>query len=136
MRSVIHLVIKCGFDYFANRKYSIDDVNSTYINNFLKEQKESQLPNGLKFIKEVIEEKFCLSDFDKYKETSSYYRVRVNELVERFKIEYGGKKTTLETQLRQIGILSSRKKLHGNRSTFIVYEIYPPKIKVEFQKYF
>lgn len=122
--------IKAAFDWFANRVYSVDSVNEIFVNNYQKEQKLAHLPNGLKFIKEFIEEN--LED-TKYEKGDPFYRFKSSDLVKQFFDKYGGRRTTLVTQLKNIGLNIVQKKLKGGYTTS-VYEIFPPDIEIKFQE--
>jgi hypothetical protein len=49
---------KSAFEFFAERKYEVKNVLKAYTTQYKLEQKEVNLPNGIKFIKELIEHKF------------------------------------------------------------------------------
>lgn len=58
---------KNAFEYFANRKYKLEDVMTCYTNDYKKEQIQSCLPNGLKFLKEITDNNFNGLSFDETK---------------------------------------------------------------------
>lgn len=45
-----------AFEFFANRKYEMSNVYTCYETQFKLEQKQLNLPNGLKFIKDFVED--------------------------------------------------------------------------------
>ena len=60
---------KNAFEFFASRKYDMKSAYECYDTQFKKEQKQANLPNGLKYLKEVIESDFrgLTMDGDKVK---------------------------------------------------------------------
>lgn len=66
-------VLKAAFDYFASRKYNELDIMTAFETQYKNEQKEFNLNNSVKFIKEFIEdteekEKIRMSTTDLYTE--------------------------------------------------------------------
>jgi len=107
---------KNAFEYFATRKYDARNAHRCYETQYKIEQKETNLPNGLKFMKEFVENEFGthsdgLIDFDGD-------RVRVKDLNYKYKLwcENIGVKYhagTFKSQLRKIGLVDEAKRHTG-----------------------
>ena len=50
--------MRCAFEYMAERKYDVRNTMVVYDTKYKQEQKQSNLPKGVKFMKEWIEGKF------------------------------------------------------------------------------
>lgn len=92
---------KASFEFFATRKYKLENVLKSYDTKYKMEQKEHNLPNGIKFIKQFIEEDFmdCYVVNNKIKSSdlSNYYKQWCCD--QGIKFHLG----TFKTQIKRIG---------------------------------
>ena len=121
--------IVASFHYLKNYKYDKELVTHNFETLANKSEKISQMPTGLKFITEVIEESFREIDFEKESPSSHNFRFPWTTLNDRFKREYNSRHETLKRQLDDIGIKVQTFKQHreGNHPLKGVC-LYPPHI--------
>ena len=122
---------KNAFEFFATRKYELKNVYCCFETKFKKQQKELNLPNGIKFIKEIVEDNFngilMKNGKIKSKFLGAYFK------------EYcftGGFKFNLnsfKTQLKKIGIESKTMRYDG--STAKCYCLNIEKLQINFSEY-
>lgn len=124
--------IKSSFEYFADRKYDVMNVISAYDTAYKREQKQLNLPLGIQYIKELIEDNFmCIPhDNNKIKATTLHaeYKAWCNDNGCRFNIK------AFKTQIQRIGVLAP-KCCKVNGVVFKGYEIDPEKIEVAFGEF-
>lgn len=95
--------LKNAFEYFATREYNEKNVMNAYTTNYKKEQKNANLPNGIKFILDFVNKEFNKIEDKDIKITSETlkdkYRLYCADIGMKYHIN------TLNTQIRKIGIL-------------------------------
>ena len=93
---------KNAFEFFATREYDRRNAFVCYETAFKKEQKQLNLPNGLKFLKEFVESVFAGVEFDgdkvKAKDLSDAYKNWCDNSGVKFHLG------TFKTQLKKIDI--------------------------------
>ena len=95
--------LKNAFEYFATREYDEKNVMNAYTTNYKKEQKDANLPNGIKFILDFVNKELGEIKDKDIKITSETlkdkYRLYCADIGMKYHIN------TLNTQIRKIGIL-------------------------------
>ena len=122
---------KNAFEYFATRKYEIRNVYECYNTQFKKEQKESNIPNGLKFLKEIIEDDFegLTMDGDKIKakDLGVSFKEWCSDGGIRFNIG------TFKTQLKKLDIIDKSLRINGSKAK--CYELNKETLKKAFSDF-
>jgi hypothetical protein len=109
---------KNAFEFFANRKYKLDNVRKCYNNKYKTEQKLMNMCTGLRFIKDIIENNFHGIPMDEYK-------IKSIVLDAKYKMWCINKGSTynanaLKTQLKHVDIDSKTRRYFGT-STHCYY---------------
>jgi hypothetical protein len=94
--------LKSAFEFFRNRKYEDKNVRNAYTTNYKKEQKNINLPSGIKFILHFVKKRF-----KKIEDVT--HRIKSSTLKQSYKrfCESKGSRyhlNTLNTQIKKIGI--------------------------------
>jgi hypothetical protein len=108
-----------AFEFFATREYTSKSVFNCYNTKFKTEQKELNLPNGLKFMKEMAETSFefvdRVDDKIKVKDLNNTYRTWCEDNGVNFKV------STFKTQLRKLGIMDKTVKFEGKNTKCYIF---------------
>ena len=130
--------MKSAFDFFSNYEYDERTVMTAYKTSFKKEQKNINLPLGIKFIIDLIKNN---DDYDFYIENiNKDYRIPISEFKQLYKIFCSSMSssnkynyTTLKTQLKKINITTKRYRIDGKLQT--QYNINPHVINETLKNY-
>lgn len=129
--------LKNAFEYFSIRKYDEKNVMNAYTTQYKKEQKDSNLPNGIKFILEYICKAIPQIEDKDIKITSDKIKNKYKD----FCIDRGIKYHlgTLNTQIKKIGILEPTqlnvKSEDGTTIKKFCYKINTFKLQEEMKRY-
>lgn len=119
---------KNAFEFFATRKYEIRNAYECYDTKFKKEQKQSNLPNGLKYLRELIEDSFgdLMMDGDKVKAKvlGDHFRDWCSSNGIRFNIG------TFKTQLKKLDIIDKSVRFNGVKAK--CYTLNKDELEVKF----
>jgi len=112
--------VRCSFEYFATRSYNEIDVMTAYKTKYKTEQKMSNLPKGIKFMIDYIE-----NEYDEISNEDDY--ISAKALCDRYRgwcDESGSKynKCSLLTQLKHIGI-DEPKRIKRGADRVLMYKI-------------
>ncbi len=104
---------KASFEFFAERKYDVENVIKSYSNKYKKEQQISNMPNGIKFLKHIVE-----SDYENIKEKRGF--IGVKEFQQNYKewcVENGCKyhAGSFKVQLKKLDLEPKRSQENGER---------------------
>lgn len=129
--------LKSSFEYFATRKYNEKNVMNSYTTQYKKEQKDANLPNGIKFILNFVQKQFHKIEDKDIKITSE----TLKDKYKNYCLDYGIKYhiNTLNTQIRKIGILEPKqvnfKYENGTNKKKFCYKINTLKLQNEMKKF-
>ncbi len=130
------LFLKSAFEYFCNREYEEKNVMNAYTTQYKKEQKDANLPSGIKFIINFVKSKFdCIED--------KTIKVMSSTIKDSYKTycENRGQKyhiSTLNTQIRKIGIEKPKQyniKVDNERAKKFCYIINTYKLQEEMKRF-
>lgn len=122
--------ITASFHFFKHYKYDRDLVSINFETDANVAEKINQMPTGLKFIVDEIEEAFKDVDFIKEGPDSPLFRFPFAALNEKFKKEFNSRQETLKRQLEDIGIKEAVYRSHRNGSNAMrCVVLYPPTIQ-------
>ena len=129
--------LKNAFEYFAIRKYDEKNVMNSYTTQYKKEQKDANLPNGIKFILDFVNKEFDKIEDKDIKITSEIlkdkYKLYCGDIGLKYHIN------TLNTQIRKIGILEPKqfnfKYNDGSNKKKFCYKINTWKIQEEMKRF-
>lgn len=120
---------KAAFEYFANRKYNKGNARKCYTNDYKQSQKLHNLPSGIRFIIDFLEEKFNNVVLSNLKPADC--RIAVSEL----RSEYPGNIQTLATQLRKLGFEARKLRCSGYPNPVKCFDLPPAIVENSLQKY-
>ena len=129
--------LKNAFEYFATRKYNEKNVMNSYTTQYKKEQKDANLPNGIKFILDFVNKEFNKIEDKDIKITSETLKDRYKLYCADIGMKYHV--NTLNTQIRKIGI-SEPKQLRfkyddGSSKKKFCYKINTWKLQEEMRRF-
>ena len=111
---------KNAFEYFAIREYDIKNAYLCYENKFKTEQKQLNLPNGLKYLKDIVEDGFKGLEMDgdkiKAKTLSESYREWCGNSGVKFSLG------ALKTQLKKLDIVDKSVRFDGVKTKCYVLD--------------
>ena len=111
---------KNAFEYFATREYDVKNAYLCYENKFKTEQKQLNLPNGLKYLKEIAEEGFKGLEMDddkiKAKTLSESYKEWCSDNGVKFSLG------ALKTQLKKLDIVDKSIRFNGVKAKCYVLD--------------
>ena len=120
-----------AFEYFATRKYNVRNAFECYVTKFKLEQKQLNLPNGLKFVKELVENDFenisRVGDKIRAKDLGNKYREWCSESGVRFHLG------TFKTQLKKLDIVDTSLRFNGAKAK--CYTINKDILKTKFREH-
>lgn len=96
--------LKCAFDYFANRKYDLKNVYKSYETDYRQEQKNTNLPIGIRFMINYFEEKYDKLINEDINIQSTLLRADLKQYCKDEGSSYSFK--GFKTQVKKIGISS------------------------------
>ncbi|MFW9930120.1 MAG: primase-helicase family protein [Candidatus Thorarchaeota archaeon] len=102
--------LKCAFEYLANYKYDDFTVRRPYNTQYKKDQKRANLPNGIKFIIDYIE-----NEYEDGIVSSVYFKNKYKEYCTDQGIKYN--LNTLWTQIKKIKV-DKPKKRYKNKNQY------------------
>jgi len=122
---------KNAFEFFATREYNIRNAYECYNTTYKKQQKEMNIPNGLKFMKELVENHFetVAMDDDKVKAKTLGEAFRVWCVDNGVKYHLG----TFKTQLKKLEIEDSSIRYEGVKAK--CYTLATNDLKRRFSEY-
>ena len=128
--------LKSAFEYFCERKYEEKNVMNAYTTNYKKEQKDANLPNGIKFLLNFVKRKFEKIEDKKIKITTN----AVKEIYKKYCEDTGQKYniSTLNTQIRKVGIEKPKPynvKIEGESVKKFCYVINTYKLQEEMRRF-
>lgn len=115
-----------AFTYFANREYDEINVRTTFETDYKREQKQANLPNGIKFLIDWIEESYEKVTDQDFKVKSTVLREAYASYCEVTGVKYHLK--TMQTQLEKLNI-NKPKKLRVEGVTTMVYVLNLKKLQ-------
>jgi len=132
--------LKCAFEFLAERKYTDKSVRRYYPTKYKTEQKLSNLPNGIKFIKSYIESKFTEKDLKIEISKKNMTKIPASYIKTKYKswCEDNGSKynmQTLKTQLKKIDIGEPRRLRFEGGKGCLCYLIHPKDIENKIQNH-
>lgn len=129
--------LKNAFEYFATRKYDEKNVMNSYTTQYKKEQKDANLPNGIKFILDFVNKEFDKIEDKDIKITSETLKDKYKLYCADIGIKYHI--NTLNTQIRKIGILEPKqlnfKDKNGISKKKFCYKINTWKLQEEMKRF-
>jgi hypothetical protein len=129
--------LKNAFEYFATRKYDEKNVMNSYTTQYKKEQKDANLPNGIKFILDFVNKEFDKIEDKDIKITSETLKDKYKLYCADIGIKYHI--NTLNTQIRKIGILEPKqlnfKYNDGSNRKKFCYKINTWKMQEEMKRF-
>ena len=129
--------LKNAFEYFATRKYDEKNVMISYTTQYKKEQKDANLPNGIKFILDFVNKEFDKIEDKDIKITSETLKDKYKLYCADIGIKYHI--NTLNTQIRKIGILEPKqvnfKGENGISKKKFCYKINTWKLQEEMRRF-
>lgn len=129
--------LKSAFDFFKQRKYEEKNVMNAYTTQYKKEQKDSNLPKGIKFILNFVEREFEKIEDKNIKITSSYIKNKYKVYCENQGTKY--QLSTFHTQIRKIGIEPPKqlniKDKNGNSTKKYCYSFNTYKLQEEMRRF-
>lgn len=128
--------LKCAFEYFKNRKYDVKNVLNSYETEYRQDQKKVNLPKGIKFMINYIEENFDTLIDEKIKIQATILRDEYKEYCrnEGYQYKYSG----FKTQIKQIGIedpIRSAIAINNKIKRVKCYFINPHKLEKKIKKH-
>jgi hypothetical protein len=129
--------LKCAYNFFKDRKYEERNVMNAYTTQYKKDQKNSNLPKGIKFILNFVERDFEKIEDKTIKITSAYLKHKFRVYCENQGTKY--QLSTFHTQIRKIGIdppkqLNIREK-NGVSTKKYCYKINTYKLQEEMRRF-
>ena len=123
---------RTAFEYFANRKYEIQNVITAYETKYKKQQKLSNVGGGIRFVIEMVEGDFKNisrgGDLVNTKDMHAAYRAWCEENGTRFHL------STLKTQIRKLDIADAKRASISGRRT-LCYRINVDELKLKFRDF-
>ena len=104
--------LKNAFEYFATRTYEEKTVMNAFTTQYKKDQKDANLPNGIKFILDYVKKELPEIKNKDIKITSEILKTKYKSYCEDLGIKYHI--TTLNTQIKKIGIYEPKQCIFKN----------------------
>lgn len=120
-----------AFEFFANRKYTMESAHLCRMTDFKKEQKLICLSNGLKFLKELVE-----NDFNHLpRDGNKFKAVAVNQEYRSYCTDNGTKfsVSAFKLQLRNLNIIDKSLRFKGKNTK--CYVLSPPDVLRNFRDF-
>lgn len=98
--------LKNAFEYFASRQYEEKNVINSYCTQYKKDQKDANLPNGIKFLLDFVRKNIATIEDKDIKVTSETLKEKYKYYCMDIGIKYHV--NAMNTQIRKIGILEPK----------------------------